>query len=218
MQYQLKKSRKRKSVAIKIKAGQVFVYAPEQICERWLHNWVESKSDWIKSKLALKVIPESPRPLETGIVQVFGETFTIQRGESTTSVIDFDNKRVLLKAVKNEWRELVMLLSETLNDYVDMVIARYQPDIQARFDTLKIRVYKSRWGSFSSKGVLAFNTLLIGAPKWVIDYVVVHELCHFHVMAHNSAFWRLVTKHYGHDHKMARRYLRDHGRDLMIEH
>ncbi|PCK31250.1 M48 family metallopeptidase [Pseudoalteromonas piscicida] len=217
MQYQLKKSQKRKSVAIKIKSGQVFVYAPEQICERWLHSWVESKSDWIRSKLELKVVEVAQRPLDTGTVQIFGETFVIQRTDSGVSSIDFLNKYVTLRQSSNEWEELINILKRILINYLEVVIAKYQPAIQARFDTLKVRIYKSRWGSFSSKGVLAFNTLLVGAPKWVIDYVVVHELCHYHVMAHNHAFWNLVTKHYGAGHQRARSYLREHGRRLMIE-
>ncbi|GEK09624.1 DUF45 domain-containing protein [Pseudoalteromonas sp. McH1-7] len=217
MQYLLKKSRKRKTVAIKIKSGKVIVYAPEHICEQWLYSWVNSKSDWIASKLAQGVEHTKNRPLTTNKIAIFGDKFTIIKQAQALSFIDFDKKTLNLDESKDSWGELLKLLEMTLSDYLDMAIAKYQPDINAQFDTLKIRLYKSRWGSFSSKGVIAFNTLLVGAPKWVIEYVVVHELCHYHVMAHNSSFWSLVNIHYGEKYQDARKYLKEHGRALMIE-
>ncbi len=109
------------------------------------------------------------------------------------------------------------VLRQILLDYLEVAIPKYQESMHSNYNTLKVREYKSRWGSFSSKGVLAFNTLLVGAPKSVVDYVVVHELAHFHVMAHNLRFWNLVTQFYGDGYQSARDYLKQCGDKLMIE-
>ena len=55
-----------------------------------------------------------------------------------------------------------------------------------------MRDQRSRWGSCSSKGALSFNWRLVLAPHDVLDYVVVHEVCHLVEHHHGAAFWRLV--------------------------
>ena len=62
------------------------------------------------------------------------------------------------------------------------------------YSRVTVRDQKSRWGSCSSKGALSFNWRLVLAPHDVLDYVVVHEVCHLVELHHGPAFWRLVEK------------------------
>ncbi len=62
------------------------------------------------------------------------------------------------------------------------------------FSRLTIRDQRSRWGSCSSKGALSFNWRLVLTPHDVLDYVVVHEVCHLVEHNHGAAFWRLVER------------------------
>ncbi len=59
---------------------------------------------------------------------------------------------------------------------------------------LQIRKMASRWGSYSSKGLLTLNLALIKTPKDCIDYVIIHELCHHKVKHHGPQFWKLLRK------------------------
>lgn len=81
---------------------------------------------------------------------------------------------------------------------------------------ITIRDQKTRWGSCSSTGTLSFNYRLMFAPLRVLDYVVVHELCHLTHMNHSREFWSLVASVQP-DYKIYRRWLREHGRELNIE-
>ncbi len=61
-----------------------------------------------------------------------------------------------------------------------------------RFSAIAIRDQRTRWGSCSSAGTLSFSWRLLLAPPAVLEYVVVHELCHLREANHSKRFWRLV--------------------------
>ena len=81
------------------------------------------------------------------------------------------------------------------------------------YGRITIRNQKTRWGSCSSKGNLNFNCLLMMTPPEVIDYVVVHELCHRKEMNHSKQFWSEVEKVLP-DYKKAEKWLKDEGKVL----
>lgn len=93
----------------------------------------------------------------------------------------------------------------------------YRPLTGGSYTSVTIRDQKTRWGSCSSRGTLSFNYRLIFAPPAVLDYVVVHELCHLTHMNHSRDFWNLVGSVMP-DYKTHRRWLKEHGRELTLEH
>ena len=74
--------------------------------------------------------------------------------------------------------------------------------------TLKTRCMKTRWGVCNKRSMtVTLNTLLIHKDVTLIDYVIIHELCHFKYMNHSEYFWREVEKYYPY-YKLARKRLR----------
>jgi len=69
-------------------------------------------------------------------------------------------------------------------------------------------------GSCSQSGTLSFNWRLVLAPVEVLDYVVVHELCHLRVPNHSRRFWALVEHHRPH-WRLQRGWLREYGPELL---
>ena len=86
--------------------------------------------------------------------------------------------------------------------------------IGVKYTKITVRNQVSRWGSCSSKGNLNFNCLLALVPEDVLDYVVIHELCHLKQMNHSPAFWREVEKVMP-DYAEKRKWLRAEGEKLI---
>ena len=96
-------------------------------------------------------------------------------------------------------------------------IAYYHRLTGGRYTSITIRDQKTRWGSCSSRGTLSFNYRLIFAPPAVLDYVVVHELCHLIHMNHSKDFWNMVGTIMP-DYAVHKKWLREHGHELTLEY
>lgn len=92
-------------------------------------------------------------------------------------------------------------------------VRRYQGALGVQPKLIRIRGLRSRWGSCSSRGNLSFTWEIITAPLTIVDYVVVHELCHLRQLNHCSAFWDLVHGILP-DYQERRRWLKAHGESL----
>ncbi len=92
--------------------------------------------------------------------------------------------------------------------------AFFAPLAGVSYGSVTVRTQRTRWGSCSAKGNLSFNALLLLAPPEVLDYVVVHELCHRKEMNHSPRFWAEVARLCP-DWKKQRAWLRRCGGALM---
>ena len=63
-----------------------------------------------------------------------------------------------------------------------------------KYNKVTIKNHKSKWGSCSKKGNLNFNYRIVFLPKHLVEYIVVHELCHLGELNQSQKYWRLVEK------------------------
>ncbi len=113
------------------------------------------------------------------------------------------------------------LTAAEIRGLADRAVREIPPRVQmqaarigVRFGRITIRNQKTRWGSCSSAGNLNFNCLLMLCPDEVIDYVIVHELCHRIELNHSPRFWQLVASILP-DYRTPRKWLKDHGPGIM---
>ncbi len=111
-------------------------------------------------------------------------------------------------------KEDISRLTKKARQYIGARCEVYARIIGVDYNRIAIRRQQTRWGSCSSKGNLNFNMLLMLAPIEVIDYVVIHELCHRKQMNHSRQFWALVESAMP-DYKVHRQWLKDNGARLM---
>jgi len=103
---------------------------------------------------------------------------------------------------------------QAVRELVGMLIEEEAPEIGVQPARIQIRDQRSRWGSCSTRGTLSFNWRLVLAPFDVLDYVVVHELCHLREANHSRRFWRLVEQRRP-DWRIHRDWLHEHGPELL---
>ncbi len=87
-------------------------------------------------------------------------------------------------------------------------VKHYAEIVGVDYGRITIRHQKTRWGSCSSKGNLSFNVALMRVPLEILDYVVVHELCHRKEMNHSRNFWKEVENVIP-DYRKCEKWLKD---------
>ena len=111
-------------------------------------------------------------------------------------------------------REKVIALADEALKVIPERVEYFAKVIGVTYGKITVRNQKIRWGSCSSKGNLNFNCLLMLAPPEVLDYVVVHELCHRKQMNHSKAFWLEVEKVLP-NYKEVRKWLKEEGSQMI---
>lgn len=157
----------RKTLAIQINPDlSVTVRAPRYAPQSDIERILREKESWIQKHIE-KIREQEAKKKET-------------QGES----------------VEREYltNEEIKKLADKALQHIPKRVSYYAKQIGVTYGKIKIRNQKTRWGSCSSKGNLNFNCLLMLTPPEVIDYVVVHELCHRKEMNHSRAFWAEVEK------------------------
>lgn len=126
------------------------------------------------------------------------------------SIVDWDGENFICECREGSEEEAAKALKafymKSCRKLIDKRLRKYQPDFKVKYRAFKIDGSIKKWGSCSSDRHLIFNWRLILLPIQIVDYVVVHELCHLVHMNHDRSFWRLVGKVYP-DYKKAEAYM-----------
>lgn len=121
--------------------------------------------------------------------------------------------RTTIEAEKLTDQEIKQLREKT-RYLVTERVTYYAPIIGVSYNQITIRTQRTRWGSCSSKGNLNFNCLLVLVPSEVLDYVIVHELCHLKELNHSERFWTEVSNILP-DYKQQKKWLKENGTKLI---
>ena len=115
------------------------------------------------------------------------------------------------KYTDQEIKKMITLAKQVIPSKV----AYYARIMGVSYGRISIRVQKTRWGSCSREGNLNFNCLLVMTPEAVLDYVVVHELCHLLEMNLSTRFWAQVERVLP-NYISAKKWLKEQGGVLMM--
>ena len=206
--------------------GVVKVYAPRVMPLREVDRLVRERADeLIRMGHTVDRHIEQQRGLhpvtEGSPILIEGEPHIIQltRGPRTAGEVTGDEFRLTLPKPDSDPHvraAIRSVLSERALERIRQRLQHYAPRMGLDLDRrVTIREQKTRWGSCSSKGNLNFNWKLIMAPPQVLDYVVIHELCHLKEFNHSPRFWALVEAQMP-EYKSWKKWLDTHKEDLYL--
>ena len=128
-----------------------------------------------------------------------------------------DGDELVVRLGLRERRSVAAILETWLRvrarDAIEGAMARHAGALGVSPAAITVRDQRTRWGSASREGRLAFSWRLVLAPPEALETVVVHELAHLRVFGHGPAFWALVADRRA-DHQVWRRWLRDNALEL----
>lgn len=161
------------------------------------------------SKSLINLKKRTPKSdLKSNELYYLGEKYVIEYDGVSKAYIDGG------KIISKDINELQKFLSNqcvvVFNNRLERLKAQFKDLPEFR---LRIRHMTTRWGVCNMKSMtVTLNSELIKKDVSLIDYVIIHELCHFKHMNHSSEFWQEVEKYYPY-HKMARKLLRESQND-----
>jgi len=193
-----------KSASIEIDGDTVKVIVPKNLSDKRIEDLVLQRTPWIRQKLKILSEVVTPNPKE----YVNGENFTYLGRNYRLKLISGSHQGVKLKNGYLQVSYPKTLSGAELNGFVHTSLEewykahalnrltektkRYSQMLGINPNTIKVRDYKSRWGSCFISGKISYNWRIIIAPHHIVDYVVVHELCHMLEHNHSPKYWRLV--------------------------
>ena len=186
----------RKSLMLKILSEDaILVKAPLRSADSAIQKFIDSKRGWIDRHLKkMKMLANFAKSFDFDNL-IYENAIPIMETKSLRLDYERLSERTRLKSIKNQYLSMFSVLKERTLQLAE----------KFRFKVDKILPCSSlvKWGSYSSTGELKLNYKVIILPQDLVDYVIVHELCHIRHMNHKPQFWREVERFYP-DYKKAR--------------
>lgn len=222
--YKIRISTRARRLRITVSASGVTVTLPKGIPQREAEHFLQQNAAWLHAQLERTTKQARPSPLPADVMLWHGEAVQLQRIEEA------DRKsRVRVEPAQGRLRVFMpagskastRLAAETWmransRAEIEQVVVDQARRMNAKPKAISIRDQRTRWGSCSSRGNLAFNWRLVMAPPAVLQYVVIHELAHIFELNHSKDFWDIVAKYYP-DYKKARTWLRKNASSLRVD-
>ncbi|REL30505.1 M48 family metallopeptidase [Thalassotalea euphylliae] len=238
LSYRLIYSDKRKTIGLQVKHGLITVRAPSFVDKTFVERFVASKASWLRAKVSQQHNTENRLPryrlMDGGRMLFMGKEFDITVQTGRRSSIDLGDEAFSFKLPSSYFAssedeinskgtpsKLTLQLEKQLDQWLKEQALKYLPERVRYWSSITnllpqevlIRKYKSRWGSCTSRGVVSLNSRLMLCPVEVVDYVIIHELCHLVHLNHSAKFWQLVDRHCP-DMEQAKYWLKQNQREF----
>ncbi len=188
MKFRVLKS-KRKTLCLSVaKNGEVLVRVPLNTGEREIENFVRRHERWIASRIEKYKNRRTLDLSDGAVIVLFGKSYEIGTGSAKIG-------KGILFLPENRREESLFKLVRTLSkERIPPLVDETARRCGFEYSGIRISSARTRWGSCSKSGVLAFTCFLAFVDPALVAYVIVHELCHTKHFNHSNCFWREVER------------------------
>jgi len=194
---------RRRTIGIHIYSdGRVIVRAPLTCTHRQVEAALDKRQGWLRQHLnRIAAAGISPPPsCETGApFALLGRTYRLAMIPAPRDRVCCDDDSLYVEA--RDPARVEHLIAAWYKTQADRIFAERLAVCFERvrhwgvdYPDLRTRTMKTRWGSCSASGRITLNTRLVTQPIDLIDYVILHELCHLRRMDHSPAFYALMDE------------------------
>ena len=198
------RTKRKKTISILIKDGNVEVKAPFNLKQKEIDSFILKKEKWIKNKIlfqkSIKKLPNK-KFINGEVFKFLGKDLKLKINISDSKKTYIKNDYIYLDLKNNTKnnrekikKELELFYRSSSKRILKEKTLIESKKMNLKVKEIKVRSYKNRWGSCSSNGDISFNWKLIMAPEKIINYVIIHELCHLIHFNHSRDYWGEVSK------------------------
>jgi predicted metal-dependent hydrolase len=175
-------------------------------------NWISRKQiEYLRKEHRIEIIrptfqnnstvPYLGRNLKLNIIQSYStdkdalefksnQLLAFIKTDNKVSASNYDTMfKTRVKSLYEKW------LARQANDVFMQKVLEFSNMIKVNPNKIIIKNLKNRWGSATEKGTINLNINLLKAPEHVINYIIIHELCHLKIKKHSFHFWHLLSKY-----------------------
>ena len=195
-----------------------------QIIEKFIKN----KEEWVINQLNEFDKMESfsaPKEFVSGErLPYIGRSYRLQvtKTDCKQTEFHFDRGKFIATIPNNKNSHFTEIKYKTMKWYHERALVKlkeridfYSPKVGKAPTNVKVKEFKTKWGNCTDNGTIELNWRIIFAPMSIIDYVVVHELCHLVAMNHSKEFWSKLSAILV-DYKERSEWLKNYGPTLQI--
>ena len=225
LEVQIERTNRKRTISLQVKDNKLIVKAPRTASRQSLDDLIQRKQSWIKKRAILNVEERKLRNRkfidnekfyfkgnEYRLSLIFGGKEEVKISEGFLIVTCKDDRAMGSKEVKTfieDWyvRESTKILNIRTYEFAKKM--KVEPS------AITVKNYASKWGSCTASNKISYNWRIIMAPDCIVDYLIIHELCHIIEHNHSKNFWYQVGK-YCEDFKKKRKWLRENGHKLVL--
>ena len=194
--------------------GSVQLFVPMAFTDEEVEKLLEKKSKWIASKRQF-FEQKTKIQLRRNEILLFGNRYAYFYSSKYKNkvVVNHESKTIQAKrdlldaTVQEKW------LKSVAKSHIIERVETLSEALLLPYNKLYIRSQKRKWGNCSKEKNISINWRIIKAPEFVIDYIIIHELCHTIIMKHTVRFQTLLRSHCP-DCEQAQAWLDKYGNSL----
>lgn len=201
--YKVIRRERKKTASLQVSpSNEVSIIVPLDLEESEIHKVVKQKTQWVLKKIRFNNEVKYPYNEKE---YVSGEAFTYLGRNYRLKVIEGDKNHIELKngrfdaTITNATQAQIKdMLTTWYMQHAEIKlierVRRFQSRLGVSCQGIKVKTLRRQWGSCTKDAMINFNWKIIVAPMTIVDYVVVHELCHLKYNDHSKQYWKLLER------------------------